>query len=195
MGLGCESDRSFGSYILPLPVWRIHSPDKSRETPTPPPPHTSASVPFKWEEKPGKPRPCSTLFHPNQYTNNKLLDLPPRLLFAESSSSSTPKNTDTPSPTTVLDGPYVSIRPKFSSLRFLSRDSPGSNRDESNTLDNNKEHKGRGFFRKRNAMKEANKSHIWAAMCEGFKQVIPWKSRKPKREEHYNGLKNFKEVI
>ncbi|XP_010696054.2 uncharacterized protein At4g00950 [Beta vulgaris subsp. vulgaris] len=77
--------------------------------------HTSASVPFSWEEQPGKPLPCLTLALPSN--NNKSLELPPRLLNET-------KFTKTPSPTTVLEGPYIfssSNVGKSSSFRFLRK--------------------------------------------------------------------------
>ncbi|KAE9445756.1 hypothetical protein C3L33_22338, partial [Rhododendron williamsianum] len=75
--------------------------------------YTSASIPFLWEEEPGKPRPCtdqliatvSVSDHPNNGGPKCLLDLPPRLQSMES------KTTKVPSPTTVLDGPYVGLMP------------------------------------------------------------------------------------
>ncbi|XP_021748181.1 uncharacterized protein At4g00950-like [Chenopodium quinoa] len=80
--------------------------------------HTSASVPFKWEEHPGKPLPCLTLALPSTVTNTvKSLELPPRLLNES-------KFTKTPSPTTVLEGPYsnfTSAVGKSSSFRFLRK--------------------------------------------------------------------------
>lgn len=61
------------------------------------PPHrTSASIPFQWEEAPGKPRHCNTESKPKSVRS---LELPPRLL------SETAKVLNLPSPTTVLDGP------------------------------------------------------------------------------------------
>ncbi|KAL4586164.1 hypothetical protein LXL04_010796 [Taraxacum kok-saghyz] len=68
-----------------------------------PPLQTSASVPFRWEEQPGKPRPCTDLILASTHhttTVNRCLELPPRLTMVESNVI-----TKTPSPTTVLDGP------------------------------------------------------------------------------------------
>lgn len=67
---------------------------------TPPNNNASASIPFHWEEAPGKPRP-------NFATNNSVarrLDLPhpPRLL----NSITTTNHHIVSSPATVLDGPY-----------------------------------------------------------------------------------------
>jgi len=79
--------------------------------------HTQASVPFRWEEQPGKPRPCTTLALPSTATTTttpKCLDLPPRLLFTEAKLT-----TKTPSPTTVLEGPdnFIGKSISFSFLR------------------------------------------------------------------------------
>ncbi|CAB4270259.1 unnamed protein product [Prunus armeniaca] len=74
-----------------------------------PPLYTSVSVPFRWEEEPGKPRPCTaliTLPNPTDFSQ-KCLELPPRLLL----------ETKQPSPTTVLEGPYLG-RSKFQSSSF-----------------------------------------------------------------------------
>ncbi|KAL9245424.1 hypothetical protein vseg_019082 [Gypsophila vaccaria] len=80
--------------------------------------HTSASVPFSWEQEPGKPLPCLTLALPSSHSNViKCLELPPRLLNEG-------KMTKTPSPTTVLEGPYNSIGRAIlgsSSFRFLRK--------------------------------------------------------------------------
>ncbi|XP_058198380.1 uncharacterized protein At4g00950-like [Rhododendron vialii] len=75
--------------------------------------YTSASIPFLWEEEPGKPRPCTDQLittvsfsdHPNNGGPKCYLYLPPRLQSTES------KTTEVSSPTTVLDGPYVGLTP------------------------------------------------------------------------------------
>ncbi|KAF5732432.1 hypothetical protein HS088_TW18G01127 [Tripterygium wilfordii] len=61
-----------------------------------PPLRTSASVPFQWEEAPGRPRPSTIAHTKPKLKNARSLDLPPRLLINEDNS-----------PTTVLDGPYM----------------------------------------------------------------------------------------
>ncbi|OWM75542.1 uncharacterized protein At4g00950 [Punica granatum] len=63
-----------------------------------PPLNTTVSVPFQWEEAPGRPRPSCT--RDSKPTSARCLELPPRLLNEA-------KVTNMPSPTTVLDGPYV----------------------------------------------------------------------------------------
>ncbi|KAK1374025.1 DUF688 domain-containing protein [Heracleum sosnowskyi] len=66
-----------------------------------PPLQTSASVPFLWEQEPGKPLPCTAII--TVPSHKKCLELPPRLQPTEYSRLIT----KTPSPTTVLDGPYM----------------------------------------------------------------------------------------
>ena len=100
---------------LPLLISR---PGKTPDMPTPTP-ETAVSVPFKWEEAPGKPRPCHNESKP-QSTVTRTLELPPRLLFSEA------KVSNAPSPTTVLDGPYVgramSFTTSYRSPRGVSKE-------------------------------------------------------------------------
>ncbi|KAL7083110.1 hypothetical protein ACP275_14G141600 [Erythranthe tilingii] len=110
--------------LLPLPPDTVHySPDHLSGTATPPL-HTLASVPFKWEEQPGKPRPCTDIIALPEPTI-KCLDLPP----CRMTTTILPK---LPSPTAVLDGPYNLARPKFSSFRFF-RESRGASFDSSSS--------------------------------------------------------------
>lgn len=97
----------------------ISRPTKPPESP-PPPPKTAVSVPFEWEEAPGKPRHCHTESEPENSVI-KTLELPPRLLFFETN------NVDGPSPTTVLDGPYVGRAMSFSSSYRTPRTNWNSN--------------------------------------------------------------------
>ncbi|KAF6146049.1 hypothetical protein GIB67_033408 [Kingdonia uniflora] len=81
-----------------------------------PPLRPPVSIPFQWESAPGKPRTTRNIT-PNTTNNTttnpsyvRSLELPPRLL-AEG------KMTNIPSPTTVLEGPYMgrSVSVSFSS--------------------------------------------------------------------------------
>lgn len=111
MGSEAESEPSSTPKLPLFSISPKPSPDPSGMLT--PPLQTSASVPFRWEEEPGKPRPCTTLI---TIPNPKSLELPPRLVAMEI--------TKMPSPTTVLDGPYVGKKqPVFSSFRF-STESP-----------------------------------------------------------------------
>lgn len=96
---------------LKLPILNMKKPSSSYSS-SPSPDHYPissqypASVPFKWEEQPGKPRPyySGIVGRPESEPEAKCLELPPNM---------------TPSPTRVLDGPYYVGRPKFSSFRFF----------------------------------------------------------------------------
>ena len=101
MGREAADDHRQESNTRPKLTLQISRPSKPMgppEMPTPPP-QTAVSVPFQWEEAPGKPRPCHTQSKPKSLA--RTLELPPRLVFSE------PKVSNMPSPTTVLDGPYV----------------------------------------------------------------------------------------
>ncbi|RDX94284.1 hypothetical protein CR513_23350, partial [Mucuna pruriens] len=98
---GCEVEFEPDELKIPrLPLLNpptMHSPERSgMQTP---PLFTSASVPFGWEEEPGKPRPCTALVTFSNPTP-KCLELPPRLLL-----DSQLNNNKLSSPTTVLEGP------------------------------------------------------------------------------------------
>ncbi|GMI75577.1 hypothetical protein like AT4G27810 [Hibiscus trionum] len=92
----------------PTPKLSLYSfPSKGKEPPgmITPPIHVPVSIPFQWEEAPGKPRrPYRTTDNETDTSSRskpnaaRCLELPPRLL-AES------KVANMPSPTTVLDGP------------------------------------------------------------------------------------------
>ncbi|KAK7275383.1 hypothetical protein RIF29_16499 [Crotalaria pallida] len=94
---GCEAEKSniprLNLFKFKPPL--IHSPERSgMQTP---PLHTSVSVPFWWEQEPGKPKPCTALVSfSNKKPTPKCLELPPRLLI----------NDANPSPTSVLESPY-----------------------------------------------------------------------------------------
>ncbi|GKU87917.1 hypothetical protein SLEP1_g2244 [Rubroshorea leprosula] len=93
---------------------RMQSPERSGAS-TPP----SASVPFHWEEEPGKPKPCtalSTFTIPDDFAK-KCLELPPRLLVDAKQYSS---------PTTVLEGPYIGWSSRFQSFRIAKNSSPST---------------------------------------------------------------------
>ncbi|PIN17335.1 hypothetical protein CDL12_09993 [Handroanthus impetiginosus] len=125
----------------------MHSPDHPSGMATPPL-HTLASVPFKWEEEPGKPRPCTDIVALPE-PSKICLDLPP-------SRTANKINTKVPSPTTVLEGPYNVGRPKFSSFRFfreghVSFDSSSSGDSPRSAVDvllgkKSGRRKTRGFF-------------------------------------------------
>lgn len=72
-----------------------------------PPLQAPASVPFQWEEVPGKPRECAAVSPRPKAA--RCLELPPRLLATE-----VKVNDMAVSPTTVLEGPQVGRSLSFS---------------------------------------------------------------------------------
>ncbi|KAI4355256.1 hypothetical protein L6164_004045 [Bauhinia variegata] len=119
MGSEAEADAKAEQSSIPrLPLFSIPPmPSPEHSGMLTPPLHTSASVPFRWEEEPGKPIPCTALVpytDPNDFLP-KCLELPPRLLIDK-----------LPSPTTVLDGPYGGSK-RFKSPSFrVAKDCYGS---------------------------------------------------------------------
>ncbi|KAL0875172.1 hypothetical protein Bca101_024877 [Brassica carinata] len=108
MGFTKNQDRFCSTPKLPLFSYPMNRPYETPGLATPPV-NIAGSVPFLWEEAPGKPR--SSVRKPsrrNQTGENRgaarCLDLPPRLLLPGEACKSSTANE--PSPTTVLDGPY-----------------------------------------------------------------------------------------
>ncbi|XP_016446942.2 uncharacterized protein At4g00950-like [Nicotiana tabacum] len=228
--MGTDTEAAEMSSTLKLPLFSVESSQEDLGMLTPL--HTLASIPFKWEEEPGKPRPCTDLI---PLPNSICLEPPPRLYNMEFSKTSS-------SPTTVFDGPYITNKPRFSSFRLLRRDRRhrrqgsfdsttssetgqlsttlvlGNKKSESKSwwrrpTTHHVKHNGceinSGFvfpssidystdcveecssssikmetFRRSGSFSGHSqaKTHIWAAIYEGFKQVIPWKNRKSKKE-------------
>ncbi|XP_022158043.1 uncharacterized protein At4g00950-like [Momordica charantia] len=142
------------SQLLPEPPWM----------PTPPR-LTLASIPFLWEEAPGKPRQCAGSQAPPSPPlppGERTLELPPRL------------QTALPSPTTVLDGPEI-------------RRAGGSNSKRWGSFRKCKEIAVAGggggrLRRKRNVLLSVSsysKSHFLVSIYERFKQVVTvgWRRR------------------
>lgn len=115
------------------------------DAPTPPPRTTAISVPFKWEEAPGKPkpRPCDRGSEPKERETNvvRALELPPRLLLSLES------NINAPSPTTVLEGPYVGRAVSFTtSYRDINKESVSFGSSRWGGLKKNNRVDGEGSF-------------------------------------------------
>ncbi|XAR62952.1 hypothetical protein NMG60_11022707 [Bertholletia excelsa] len=234
--MGSEADQDPSS-IPQLPLFTAPPPMKSPEPSwmLTPPHRAAASVPFQWEEQPGKPRPCIAMIAVSGQIQ-KSLDLPPRLQHFPD-----PKMTKIPSPTTVLDGPYVGIPViRSSSFRFRrdrhrsfgsSCESPERGqlgemllgRGEKKLFGSWRRKAKRGRLRESSGSTSvlsssmdfselvaggeegghsaesvevsrisrngsfSNLSHVrspfWATIYEGFKHVLPWKSRKSKSKK------------
>ncbi|XWS50339.1 hypothetical protein CRYUN_Cryun12cG0079700 [Craigia yunnanensis] len=167
-----------------------------------PPIHNLVSIPFQWEEAPGKPRPCpstsDTTASQSKLNAARCLELPPRLL-AEA------KVANMPSPTTVLDGPDVGRFVSYS----LSFRKGGSFRRPDNKRVNREKMFGSsrwGSFRKAGRVVQGSfdfstpvvdggdgaqvkitrvrrkgsllslsqaRSHVLSSIFESFKQVVP----------------------
>ncbi|KAF2574038.1 hypothetical protein F2Q70_00004700 [Brassica cretica] len=148
-----------------------------------PPVNIGGSVPFLWEEAPGKPKARSSVRKPprSKHTGEKRgvvrsLDLPPRLLLPGESCKSFAANE--PSPTTVLDGPYDLRRRSLSLPRsaYVVRKLRGGS-DFSG--DGGTKVKLFRLKRKGNLfnLSHATKSEFWERVYEGFKQAIPWRRK------------------
>ncbi|CAN0884805.1 hypothetical protein LINGRAHAP2_LOCUS14947 [Linum grandiflorum] len=166
-----------------------------------PPLECPASVPFTWEEEPGKPRYLVSPSPP------QLLDLPPRLLM---------DSYKFPSPNTVLEGPYVGGSSKFqfcSSFRmntmtkqqgslsrtesldrrrtgndnkggfftswkvmFKTKDGLSSSSSNSHCYEEAEEKKGletKKMSSRSGSFSAATKSHhLWSTIYQGLKQVV-----------------------
>ncbi|XP_027333246.1 uncharacterized protein LOC113848068 [Abrus precatorius] len=176
---------------LKLSLLTLSRPNVPPELPTPPP-RTAASVPFQWEEAPGKPRPCHTRSEPKGSDGvARTLELPPRLVLLETKVSS---------PTTVLDGPYVGRAMSFTSSYRSSKDTWNAN-FASSRWSGSKNPEGSFDFsnwsvegtrkvkitrvRRRGSFFSLShgSSHLLASIYEGFKQVVPWKRRQEKQSK------------
>lgn len=124
MGPDSEAMYEDQSSTLKLPLFSIPASMQSPERPgmLTPPLQTSASVPFRWEEEPGKPKPCTTLITlPDSSKtdfSHKCLELPPRLLIMDAANANANNITKLSSPTTVLEGPYVGRSSRFQTPSF-----------------------------------------------------------------------------
>ncbi|MBA0769410.1 hypothetical protein Gotri_018144 [Gossypium trilobum] len=129
--MGSEEEKE-SSYTPKLPLFsasHAHMQSPQRSGMLTPPLHASASVPFRWEEEPGKPKPSTALtsFTTPNDSAPKCLELPPRLLLDA-------KIAKLSSPTTVLEGPYTG-RPRFQSSSFrMGSECYGSFRASPETL-------------------------------------------------------------
>ncbi|KAJ8534827.1 hypothetical protein K7X08_016555 [Anisodus acutangulus] len=184
----------------PLTMKLKYSPQYSSGILTPPLNTTLVSVPFKWEEQPGKPRPCTDLiisiFNDHQ---PKSLEPPPARLYCL-------ENTKIPSPTTVLDNVErgrlgtlvlynknnkVRCRRGYWWHRFVKRrKGGGGNKKETGVGEGNfvfsssshVDSTNSSVKMARHRRNAKSNSHILASIYEGFKQVIPWKAKSQRKK-------------
>ncbi|KAE8700981.1 hypothetical protein F3Y22_tig00110549pilonHSYRG00056 [Hibiscus syriacus] len=122
--MGFEAEKE-SSRLLLFSSPHAHMASPERPGTLTPPLRASASVPFRWEEEPGKPKAYATF----PMTLLGCLQLPPRLLLLQEANNNNKrkKNDKLCSPTTVLDGPYWgSARFQSSSFRMVKSERYGS---------------------------------------------------------------------
>ncbi|CAK8544937.1 unnamed protein product [Lathyrus sativus] len=218
MGSEAEGNQQSSIPRLPLfstpPAMHMKSSPERSGTVTPPL-QTSGSVPFRWEQEPGKPKLCNALV-PYINPTDKSLELPPRLLVV-------------PSPTLLQPGPYVTSN-RFRSPSFrienntncygssgtknilvkgdsgwfgswrknVKRDqvTGGSHVFPSSTgiaetpvTHNNKMMKRSGSS---SSHSHQDKPRVWRSIREGMKQVVTlqWRSKKLKKKDGSSLLKH-----
>ncbi|KAK9665232.1 hypothetical protein RND81_14G099300 [Saponaria officinalis] len=97
MGINLRDDLVATPPKLTLTSFPSHKPLPATPGALTPPLHPMVSVPFEWEEAPGRPRPGITSGLNNSKPKSfRCLELPPRIAHVTNSS-----------PTTVLDGPKL----------------------------------------------------------------------------------------
>ncbi|KAJ4913501.1 Uncharacterized protein Rs2_08122 [Raphanus sativus] len=148
-----------------------------------PPVNIAGSVPFLWEEAPGKPRVTDENKPPASKQNAggggggvvRCLELPPRLI--------SPATADEPSPTTVLDGPYVIPRRSLSVIWRSEKQTECSSNSSHSTngccCDGGGTTVKISRVRRKGSLLNLShsKSDFLARVYKGFKQVIPWRRK------------------
>ncbi|KAG7558044.1 hypothetical protein ISN44_As11g039620 [Arabidopsis suecica] len=114
-----ETEQEGNLSVMILPVLPVKPNTHSHSMSSPIHSSISASVPFSWEEEPGKPKQHSssssssssplTSYSSSSPETHKSLELPPRLHLLEKDGGSVTK---LHSPITVFDGPYSMTRSK-----------------------------------------------------------------------------------
>ncbi|XP_022958693.1 uncharacterized protein LOC111459844 [Cucurbita moschata] len=139
-----------------------------------PPRLTLASVPFLWEEAPGKPRPFAGSEIP--WLSPPLGDLPPPPRLLNEAIQSTLL-----SPTTVLDGPERAYGSKrWGSFRMCKELVGGGNDSLATVVDGGGGGSGR-FGKKITpslSVSSYGRSHFLVKIYEKFKRVFPWRRRR-----------------
>ncbi|XP_076898598.1 uncharacterized protein LOC143552207 [Bidens hawaiensis] len=163
---------------IPVPEFQQSTPPKLSlfSLPSKPPPdgvtplpNTVATIPFLWEEAPGKPK-CTTTSTNNPPKSKivRSLDLPPRL-----TTLSPNNNIIVPSPTTVLGGPYEGVHGSNVTLESCQKVVVGS----SNVSKSSNYIKGKIRMPLRKLMrKEPVEFRSWRWDGESFKDIFDGRS-------------------
>ncbi|KAJ6729605.1 hypothetical protein OIU85_020507 [Salix viminalis] len=195
--------------LMQKPHGHMQSPERSGTLT--PPLHTSASVPFRWEEEPGKPRECTALIPRPINFPHKCLELPPRLLADTNI-------TKLPSPTTLQSREGSALAPRFPSKKrvkekggFLGswswgrrgskgkRESGGGSYVFPSSVDREPadhcidEEEEEEMISSSDNVKMTRSGSLsafsnarpqfWANIYEGLKQVVPWRSKELKKNQ------------
>ncbi|MED6180176.1 hypothetical protein PIB30_007682 [Stylosanthes scabra] len=132
------------------------SPEKERSGSLTPPLETSASVPFRWEQEPGKPIHCTALV---PFSDPK--DFLPKCLHLP-----------TPPARILMPSPNAINLNKGRWFGSFKKKKKAFIRDTNFNL------KRAGSFSSSHPY--IYKPPVWTTICEGLKQVVPWKNKKLK---------------
>ncbi|XP_023513857.1 uncharacterized protein LOC111778333 isoform X2 [Cucurbita pepo subsp. pepo] len=171
------------SSITKLPLFSI--PHRAMDSPErsgtlTPPIYAAVSVPFRWEEEPGKPRFSNVTTTTNTDTDtvtSPCLELPPRLLLMEKvarseGSSFRMMGSD------EMSSLFMKRRGWFGSWRRSKRDEVFPSLEwevEASRLRRN------GSFS--SLIRTQIRPHFWVSVCEGLKHVVPsWRGKRLKKD-------------
>ncbi|KAL1313306.1 hypothetical protein HN51_039865 [Arachis hypogaea] len=133
------------------------SPEKERSGSLTPPLETSASVPFRWEQVPGKPIPCTALI---PFSDPK--DFLPKCLHLP-----------TPPARLIIPSPNaINLKRNRNRGRWF-----GSLKKKPFIRDSNLK---RAASFSATSHPYGYKPRVWTTIYEGLKQVVPWKNKKLK---------------
>ncbi|CAM8963791.1 unnamed protein product [Rhodiola kirilowii] len=173
-----------------------------------PPLYNMGSVPFRWEERPGKAIVVGggDCINEKAAAVSKSLELPPRLLSFIGKSSSKINNKlmmMQHSPDTVLDGPFIMNRNTAEALSFrLMASSPDQEHRERALLssfpwgsisrrrslsfsydDCSGSRPARAEIRRGRSLVFLSQARFWEKVCGGLKQLLQWKKRRNKKQQ------------
>ncbi|KAJ8751962.1 hypothetical protein K2173_000708 [Erythroxylum novogranatense] len=193
-----QSEKVLNFSSFPLP----HKPEEPRGLATPPI-CISASIPFEWEEAPGKPRPCCH----SKPKAARCLQLPPRLLN-QAKVANLPQDFSQLGPSKsqsyFAEESWGALHASKDNIKFLSsswvnlRKSKDSETGDScrvtypvchacSTDNTNTNGGGTGTVVRITRMKKRSSSflnlhrtgsYFWTSITEGFKQAVTWKRTK-----------------
>ncbi|XP_020412232.1 uncharacterized protein At4g00950 isoform X2 [Prunus persica] len=163
-----------------------------------PPLYTSVSVPFRWEEEPGKPRPCTALITlPNPTDFSQKFQSSSFRMGMECYGDFSPERGQLGA--VVLSKRGLKERGWFDSWgrRILKgkREVGGASYVFPSSVDGESDGSSVGESSSSRQVKTTRirragsfsspshaRPHFWTTICQGLKQAVPWKSRKLKKD-------------